>query len=149
MKLAYQYIAIFFAFSTTSSHLHPLQVGNCDSNSRLVVDEDDNIKSGLKELNVILAVIIRIRSAVKWRQRLMQIIGAKPCETNSLIWISSKLPHVEKCKSYGSWGIIICGGYCFTELVNTFQLIDMKHVYIDIEHLYLKHTVMWTNVVLI
>ena len=41
MKLVYQYIAIFFNFSTTSSHLHPLQVENCDSNSRLVVDEDD------------------------------------------------------------------------------------------------------------
>ena len=42
MQLAYQYIAIFFNFSTTSNHLHPLQVENCDSNSRLVVDEDDN-----------------------------------------------------------------------------------------------------------
>ena len=41
MKLVYQYIAIFINFSLTSNHLHPLQVGNCDSNSRLVVDEDD------------------------------------------------------------------------------------------------------------
>ena len=32
------------------NHLHPLQGENCDSNSRLVVDEDDNIKSGLKGL---------------------------------------------------------------------------------------------------
>ena len=40
-KLVYQYMAIFFTFSPTSSHLHPLQVENCDSNSRLVVDEDD------------------------------------------------------------------------------------------------------------
>ena len=30
------------------SHLHSLQVENCDSNSRLVVDEDDNVNSGLK-----------------------------------------------------------------------------------------------------
>ena len=30
-------------FSPTTNHLHPLQVENCDSNSRLVVDEDDNI----------------------------------------------------------------------------------------------------------
>ena len=29
---------------TTSNHLHLLQVKNCDSNSRLVVDEDDNGK---------------------------------------------------------------------------------------------------------
>ena len=36
---------------------HPLQVifmkaVNCDSNSRLVVDEDDNVKSGLKGLKL-------------------------------------------------------------------------------------------------
>ena len=41
MKLVYQYMAIFFNFSSTSNHLHPLQVENCDSNSQLVVDEDD------------------------------------------------------------------------------------------------------------
>ena len=38
-------MAIFFDFITTSNHLHPLQVENCDSNSRLVVDED---QQGLK-----------------------------------------------------------------------------------------------------
>ena len=42
MKLVYQYMAIFFNFSLTSNHLHPLQVENCDSNSRLVLNEDDN-----------------------------------------------------------------------------------------------------------
>ena len=41
MKLAYQYMVIFFTFSPTSNHLHPLQVENCGSNARLVVDEDD------------------------------------------------------------------------------------------------------------
>ena len=46
MKLVYQYMVIFFNFSPTSCHLHPLQVENCDSNSRLVVDEDDNGKLG-------------------------------------------------------------------------------------------------------
>ena len=50
-KLAYQYMAIFFNFSTTSNHLHPLQVENCDSNSRLVVDEDDNGKLRLEMVN--------------------------------------------------------------------------------------------------
>ena len=34
----------FLHFSPTSSHFHPLQVENCDSNSRLVVDEDENGK---------------------------------------------------------------------------------------------------------
>ena len=64
-KLVYQYIAIFFNFSTTSSHLHPLQVENCDSNSRLVVevencdsnsrlvvDEDDYGKFRLERVNI-------------------------------------------------------------------------------------------------
>ena len=44
MKLVYKFMAIFFNFSTTSNHLHPLQVENRDSNSQLVVGEDDNGK---------------------------------------------------------------------------------------------------------
>ena len=44
MKLDYQIMAIFLNFYTTSNHLHPLQVENCDSNSRLVGDKDDNGK---------------------------------------------------------------------------------------------------------
>ena len=44
VKLFYQYMAIFFNLPPPSNHLHPLQVENCDSNSRLVVDEDDNGK---------------------------------------------------------------------------------------------------------
>ena len=37
-------------FTSLKTSLRPLQVENCDSNSRLVVDEDANAKSGLKEL---------------------------------------------------------------------------------------------------
>ena len=44
-------MVIFFNFSPTSSHLHPLQLENCDSNSRLVVDEDDNGKLRLERVN--------------------------------------------------------------------------------------------------
>ena len=51
MLLIDQNMVIFFNIKTTSSHLHSLQAENCDSNSRLVVDEDDNINSGLKGLN--------------------------------------------------------------------------------------------------
>ena len=51
MKLVYQYMAIFIKFSLTLNHLHPLQVVNCDSNSRLVVDEDDNDKFRLERVN--------------------------------------------------------------------------------------------------
>ena len=50
MKLVYQYMAVFFNFPPTSSHLHPLQVENCDSNSRLVVDENDNGKFRLERV---------------------------------------------------------------------------------------------------
>ena len=41
MKLFYQYIVFFFNFLLASNYFRPLQVENCDSNSRLVVDEDD------------------------------------------------------------------------------------------------------------
>ena len=50
MKLVYYYMTIFFTFSPTSNHLHPLQVENCDSNLRLVVDEDDNGKFRLERV---------------------------------------------------------------------------------------------------
>ena len=50
MKLVYEYVVIFFYFKTTSSHFYPLQVVNCDSNSRLVVDEDDNGKFRLERV---------------------------------------------------------------------------------------------------
>ena len=50
MKLVYQYMVIFFNFQTTSNHLHPLQGENCDSNSRLVVGEDDNGKFRLERV---------------------------------------------------------------------------------------------------
>ena len=43
-------MAIFFNFSPTSNHLHPLQVENCGSNFRLVVDEMTMINSGSKGL---------------------------------------------------------------------------------------------------
>ena len=50
MKLVYQYMTIFFNFQPTSNHLHLLQVENCGSNSRLVVDEDDNGKLRLERV---------------------------------------------------------------------------------------------------
>ena len=54
IKLIYQYMymTIFFNFPATSSHLHPLQVENCDSNSRPVVDEDDNGKFRPETVNL-------------------------------------------------------------------------------------------------
>ena len=57
MKLAYQYMAIVLNFQTTSNHFHPLQGDNCDSNSRLVVDEDDNGKFRLERVKHQFGVI--------------------------------------------------------------------------------------------
>ena len=51
MKLVDQCMAIFFNFSPSPSHLHSLQVENCDSNSRLVVVEDGNGKFRLGRVN--------------------------------------------------------------------------------------------------
>ena len=45
-------MAIFFTFPLISNHLHPLQVEYCGSNSRLVVDEDDNGKFRLERVKV-------------------------------------------------------------------------------------------------
>ena len=56
MELVCQYMANFFNLPPTSSHLHPLQVENCDSNSRLVVDEDDNGKFRLERVNKLALV---------------------------------------------------------------------------------------------
>ena len=51
IKLFHKYIVIFSNLSPTSKQLHPLQVENCDSNSRLVVDEDDNGKLRIERVN--------------------------------------------------------------------------------------------------
>ena len=51
MELIEQYMAILFNFQTIANHLHPLQGENCDSNSRLVVDEDDNGKFRPERVN--------------------------------------------------------------------------------------------------
>ena len=53
LKLFYQNMAIFFNFSLTSSHLHPLQVENCGSNSRLVVDGMTMVNSASKGFKAI------------------------------------------------------------------------------------------------
>ena len=50
-------MAIFSHFSPTSSHLYSLQVENCDSNSRLVVDEDDNGKLRLERVKTTKIVL--------------------------------------------------------------------------------------------
>ena len=57
MKLVCQYMVIIFNFSLTSSHLHPLQAENRDSNSRLVADEDDKFKFRFERVKGPTAII--------------------------------------------------------------------------------------------
>ena len=45
-----------FTFSPTSNHLHPLQVETCDSNLRLVVDEDDYGKLRLERVKQVTKI---------------------------------------------------------------------------------------------
>ena len=61
MKLFYEYMVIFYNLSSTSSHLHPLQVENCDSNSRLVVDEDDSGKLRLERVKGAHQILLHLR----------------------------------------------------------------------------------------
>ena len=49
MKLVYQYMTIFLL--SHPHYLHPLQVENCDSNSRLLVGEDDDGKFRIQRVN--------------------------------------------------------------------------------------------------
>ena len=60
LKLVHLYMTIFFNFSPALSHLHPLQVENCGSNLRLVVDEMTMVNSGLKGLITLEALNYRI-----------------------------------------------------------------------------------------
>ena len=93
MKLFFEYIVIFFNLSPTSSHLHPLKAENCDSNSRLVVDEDDNVKSGLKGLNTVkglyyLIIIIDVALTI-YILKLCKIISS--CSTKVLFATNRRL----------------------------------------------------------
>ena len=53
-------MAIFFTFAPTSNHVHSLQVENCDSNSRLVVDEDDNGKFRIERIKTLILLYVLI-----------------------------------------------------------------------------------------
>ena len=60
MKLFYEHVVIFFNLSPTSNYLHPQQVESCDSNSRLVVDEDDNGKFRLERVKYSISYLCQI-----------------------------------------------------------------------------------------
>ena len=50
--------SILFHLSPTLSHFHQLQVENCDSISRLVVDEDDRDKFMFERVNIYIDSVI-------------------------------------------------------------------------------------------
>ena len=50
IKLVYYCMGIFFNLLPSSNHLPSVQVENCDSNSRLVEDKDDNGKFRLERV---------------------------------------------------------------------------------------------------
>ena len=79
MKLVYQNMPIFFNFKTTSNHFHSLQVENCDSNSRLVVDEDDNGKFRLERVKTTVVVISseRVNVPVLYEIRTIGVAGCR------------------------------------------------------------------------
>ena len=65
IQLFHEYIVIFFNLSPTSNHIYPLQGENCDSNSRLVVDEDGNGK-GLTTRSQKTTYILSITKTSDW-----------------------------------------------------------------------------------
>ena len=69
-------MAIFFTFSPKANHLRPLKVENCDSNSRLVVDEDDNGKFRLERVNeLIKSLLLGMKQMFKHQE--LQMFGLK------------------------------------------------------------------------
>ena len=78
MKLVYQN-AILINFSPTSNHLHALQVENCDSNSRLVVDEDDNGKYRLERVIADLSQL-QVRFRILTQHNCITSIVAALCQ---------------------------------------------------------------------
>ena len=110
-------MVIFFNFSPTSNHLHPLQVQNCGSNSRLVMDEDDNGKVRLERVNLSRNCLLSGKEFIHKMKKLMWVselsavgqwidqidviyirVGTVFCRSNK--W--------QKEKTYISVGIVCC-----------------------------------------
>ena len=86
MKLVYQYVVIFFNFQTTSGHLHPPQVENCGSNSRLVVDEEDYGKFRIERANTPSHHQVKIWPSIQLTkcERLIQLTWGYPDRLQTL-----------------------------------------------------------------
>ena len=73
---------IFFHLSPTVSHLHSLQVENCDSSSRLVVDEDDNGKLRLERVYFVVNPFIYLATIKQFRDYVVRLVEPR-CHTAS------------------------------------------------------------------
>ena len=96
IKLFYEYMVIFFNLSPTSSHLHPLRVENCGSNSRLVVDEGDNGKFRTERVNPYNAELFLFKP---WR-----LMGFFNLKSSQMPWLALSGSFEYLC--YGSTTII-------------------------------------------
>ena len=84
---------IFANYSPSSSHLHPLQVENCDSNSRLVVDEDDNGKFRPERVN--LTPYMLIASITVFNIQSKQFGGGLNNKTVRLAYVFILILHIK------------------------------------------------------
>ena len=89
MKLVCQYMAFFLNFSLTSSHLYPLQDEN--SNSRLVVDEDDNGKFRLERVKATCLESQRSRARIPLRHSSFKETQVSSLLTreDSILWVAT------------------------------------------------------------
>ena len=89
----------FYHLPPTSSHLHSLQVENCDSNSRLVVDEDNNGIFRLERVNRYL-----IKSV--WKEHKLLNLGTTPSLWSGLVWSNGKLWCIQSENQGGGGGVL-------------------------------------------
>ena len=119
MKLVYQHMAVFFNLSPISDHLHPLQVENCDSNSRLVVDDDDNSKFRDERVKCMFCLKYNKYILIMLNEVSMKV-SLKEHGIPALFHPKSNLPPVTKIKKIKT--VVI-----FFEVVNCFHALQCLH----------------------
>ena len=90
MKLVYQNMAIIFNFLPTSNRLHSLQVENCDSNSRLVVDEDS--KGLIEESQYATSLTLTYIHIAMWvAAAILRVTIQSPGGGGPIVFVADKL----------------------------------------------------------
>ena len=163
MKLVYQHMVIFFNFLTTSNQLHPLQFEHCDSNSRLVADEDDNGKFRLERVKTPLILLVIYNWGMRTKPRLSHFF---PCYL-SVEYDWTKMVDLALILSWTKWPLMswklvifkICWGrhmaHCFFLSYDTPKLEYLKNWLSPFNYYaatypyynYLKHTLSDYNII--